>query len=72
MKSYWHDECSCWMHEIEADGWRLVIQEGGKRGANILLEGRISRSEWLGELTHSERGVDKFLQFMERFEKGKK
>lgn len=70
MESFWHEEASCWMHVFEANGWKLVVQESGTRGANMLLEGRGNGSEWLGELTYSDNGVDKFLQFMMRFEKG--
>lgn len=72
MESSWNDYASCWTHTFEANGWKLLIQESRKQGANILLEGRGNGSEWLGELTYSNNGVEKFLQFMERFEKGKK
>lgn len=68
MESFWSEEASCWTHVFEANGWKLLIQESCKRGANIILEGRGNGSEWLGGLTYSDNGVDKFLQFMERFE----
>lgn len=71
MESYWNDYASCWMHTFEANGWKLLIQEGCKHGANVLLEGR-NGTEWLGEITYSNNGVEKFLRFMERFEKEKK
>ena len=72
ITSFWNDETGCMIHVIEAGSWNLVITEAGKHGAGIFLEGRSKGSEWLGELTFSDKGVDKFLEFMKRFEKGKK
>lgn len=72
ITSVWNTEASCMMHIFEADGWKMVLQECGKHGAILLLEGRGLHSQYLGEITTSGKGLENFLEFMGRFEKGKK
>lgn len=72
IESFWHEDASCWMHVFEAEGSKLVLQENGVNGANLLLERNGKGSEYLGAITYSDGGVEKFIEFMEKFEKGKK
>ena len=72
IKSFWYNEASCMMHVFEADGWRMVLQECGKHGGILLLEGRGMCSQYLGEITNSGKGLENFLEFMTQFEKGQK